>query len=472
MLRIAFLTILILLGISSGIVYTQWNDYQHLDSAKTDQPLLHDITARYDGIRLEIKHHISGITAENYEVVIPSSVTDLSCKSEKNMKCVFYSKNGKHFIKTEGLKEIDIHYYVSLPRKKSVMWLDSWFVTFISEPRQQFHVEMIDITKNNGIWVAGAPLEGQVKRKGFTYYAWTQKDVSSFPLYFQSTKLNRTASRKIEIYSRKEVDTEEWEKTKAANLSAVPSLTVVVSPVYVKYIAPTLIVISEKYSFASIQADYMRSYYRSYYFPNSHVQEWVWDLLAAMALSDGAETSKAKQVLKELNSQLTNEEKETFLNGVLKQEGKELTLQLLDRALGSVRHGETTYFVDNGRQKEHFSPLLFKEKLELFVNGQRLEETYTITRNGERLLPFVEIMTTLGYHVNKSGEAVFIEKGYNSWRFFVNSNMYMKGSSQFGASSVIIHEINSKLYISEKMLQEWFYVETRERDNAIYINEQ
>jgi hypothetical protein len=467
MLRVAFLTVLLLLGVSGGIVYTQWNDYQH----KANEPLVHHIIARYNGGSLEVQHRLSGIISDHYEVMIPNIARNFSCKSEKDKKCVFYSENEKSFIKTKGLDNLEMQYSLPLAQKKDVIWLENWSTVFISGQRQQFHVEMIDFTKNDGIWIAGAKLEGQTKRDSFTYYAWSQKDIVSFPLYFQSMKLNRTVSENIEVYAGKEIDIGQWTKTKAGGIVDVPSLTIVVSPVHVKYVSPTLIVMPEKESFTSVQADYVRAYYRSLYSFHSPVQEWVWDFLTAMTLNLEAMTPKAKQVLNELNSELTSEEQAEFLDAVLKQKGKELTLQFLDRALGNVRHRSTTFFVDNSQRKSLF-PLLFKENILLFVNEQQLKGVSSITRHGEQLLPFVEIMTKLGYQVRQSGDAVFIDKGYNSWRFLVNSNIYMQGNDRFDASSIIIHEIDNKLYISEKMIQEWFYIEVKERDHAIYINEQ
>jgi hypothetical protein len=471
MLRVAFFTILLLLGVSGGIVYTQWNDYQHESSTKANEPLVHHIIARYNGESLEVQHHLSGVISGNYEVVIPNKARNFSCKSERDKKCVFYSENEKRFVKTKGLDELEMEYSLLLAEKKDVIWLENWLTTFISGQRQQFHVEMMDFTKNDGIWIAGAKLEGQTKRDSFTYYAWSQKDIVSFPLYFQSMKLNRTVSENIDIYANKEIDIGQWTKTKAGAIADVPSLTIVVSPLNVKYVSPTLIVMPEKGSFASVQADYVRAYYRSLYSFHSPVQEWVWDFLAAMTLNLKAMTPKAKQLLNELNSELTSEEKAEFLDAVLKQKGKELTLQSLDRALGNVRHGSTTFFVDNS-QRESLFPLLFKENTLLFVNEQQLNGVSAVTRHGERLLPFVEIMTKLGYQVRQSGDAVFIDKGYNSWRFFVNSNTYTQSNDRFDASSMIIHKIDNKLYISEKMIQEWFYIEVRERDDAIYIDEQ
>jgi hypothetical protein len=470
MLRVALFTILLLLGVSGGIVYTQWNDYQHESRTKANDSLVHQIIARYNGESLKVQHRLSGIISENYEVVIPNIARNFSCKSEKDKKCVFYSVNEKRFVKTKGIHYLEMRYSLPLAQKKDVIWLENWLTTFISGQRQQFHVEMMDFTKNDGIWIAGAKLEGQTKRDSFTYYAWSQKDIVSFPVYFQSIKVKRTVSENIEIYANKEMDIGQWTKTKAGTIADVPSLTIVVSPLNVKYVSSTLIVMPEKESFASVQADYVRAYYRSHYSFHSPVQEWVWDFLTAMTLNLEAMTPKAKQVLNELNNELTSEEKEEFLNAVLKQKGKELTLQFLDRALGDVRRGSTTFFVDNS-QRESLFPLLFKENTSLFVNQKQLKGVSVITRHGEQLLPFVEIMTKLGYQIRQSGEAVFIDKGYNSWRFFVNSNIYVQGNDRFDASSMIIHKINNKLYISEKMIQEWFYIEVRERDHAIYINE-
>jgi hypothetical protein len=472
MLRVTLLTILMLLGISGTIIYTQWNDYQLASSEAKNMALVHDIMIRNNGKQLEIRHRLSGVNEENYEITIPKTIKNLSCETEANKKCFFYNKNGKSFMKTNGLTSIQLKYVVSLPTKTDAIWLKDWSVSFLSKQKQQFRVELIDLTQKDGVWMAGAQLEGQIRRDDFMFYSWSQTDVLSFPLYFQTMKLERMDYGTMEIYTRKESNVKEWEETIAGKISNVPSLTIVVTPFQRKHISPTLIVIPEKESLTSIEADYIRSYYRSLFHPNSQVEDWVWDLLAAIILNKDASIPKAKEVLKEFNNQLTKEEKKAFLEEILAQKEKELTFKMLDDALSKAHGGFTTYFSDNGTKRGYTPALLFSENDTLFVNGEQLKEVYAVTRNRERLLPFVEIMTKLGYKVKKSGEAVFIDKGYNSWRFFVNSTIYMESNDRYGTSSVIIHEINGKLYISEKMIQDWFYVEIEQRDNQIFINEQ
>lgn len=61
---------------------------------------------------------------------------------------------------------------------------------------------------------------------------------------------------------------------------------------------------------------------------------------------------------------------------------------------------------------------MFTNEGNLYVNDKVLKEGKAVLRGGELLLPFKEVMEKLGYHVTQSGDAVFIEKGSNRWRFF------------------------------------------------------
>ncbi len=61
--------------------------------------------------------------------------------------------------------------------------------------------------------------------------------------------------------------------------------------------------------------------------------------------------------------------------------------------------------------------MTFTERKMLVVNEVKLPTAHVLLKDGQQLFPFVPIMRTLGYTVQRSGEAVFIEKDGARWRF-------------------------------------------------------
>lgn len=81
MWKVAFISMLLFLGVSAGALYYQWNEY-HTEATK-QSVLQHDIEATFTGKTIEVVHHIRGAVADAYEVTVPKEVTNISCAKKK-----------------------------------------------------------------------------------------------------------------------------------------------------------------------------------------------------------------------------------------------------------------------------------------------------------------------------------------------------------------------------------------------------
>lgn len=461
MMRTAILMIVLFLGISGGAMYMQWRDYEQTNSRNGATPLVHTIDIRHVGKQLEITQTIEGLTERSYEVMIPSGAKQMTYIIGNKRQTLAYERNGKSSVQVGGHNRISFRYVISLPPLKTI-WLERWSVVVFSKQPQQFHVQLIDYVAKNGMWVAGAPLDGRVKKDSFTLYSWSQKNLLSFPLYFQPTELPKKVYGHIEVYGQNKAG------IKVPKWADVPSFTLVLSPWGDQYLSPTLVVVPETASLSSIQAEYMRTYYASYFLPSGEMNEWVADLLTALALQKQPVTPRAKAVWQQFQQKLTEDEKKAFLSFVLQHRGEILTPSMLDEALSASRTGETTYFTDLMKKRRSLL-LVFTNEGNVYVNDVPLKEAKAVLQNGEILLPFTEVMSRLGYDVRRSGDAVFIENNDNRWRFFVNSSVYMQGNDRFGAPSIIIRDINGMLYMSTDIIQRWFSVQVWTTDRDVYV---
>jgi len=460
MMRTAILMIVLFLGISGGAMYMQWQDYQQENNQANGTPVVHVIDIQRSKNKLEITQTVTGLTASSYEIRVPNGVKQIVYTVGSKQKPLAYDRNGKSSVQMNGNNQLVFHYVISLPSSKTI-WLERWSVVIFSKQLQQFYVQLTDYVKN-GMWMAGAPLDGRMKKEAFILYSWSQKQVTSFPLYFQPAELLRKAYGNVEIYGEKKM------KEKVTKWADVPSFTLVWSPWGDRYLSPTLAVVPEAASLSSIQEAYMRAYYAAYFLPSGEMNSLVADLLTAFMLQKQPITPQAQAVWQQIQQKLTKDEQKTFFASVLKHRGEVLTPSMLDQALSASRTGATTYFTDwlkNGRSLS----LVFTNEGYVYVNDVPLKGAKAVLQNETMLLPFPEVMSQLGYHVRRSGDAVFIEKDNNRWRFFVNSSIYMKGNDRFGAPAIIIYDINGALYMSPDMIQHWFPVQVWTTERDIYV---
>lgn len=101
--------------------------------------------------------------------------------------------------------------------------------------------------------------------------------------------------------------------------------------------------------------------------------------------------------------------------------------------------------------------MTFTERKMLVVNDVKLPNAHVLLKDDQQLFPFIPIMRTLGYTVQRSGEAVFIEKGNGRWRFFTNS------------ANAVIREWNGTLYIERTEFPKWFSVYISETAEEIHV---
>jgi len=458
MMRTAILMTVLFLGISGGALYMQWRDYEQARNGH-DVPLVHFINVTQDGKTLKVQQTVTGLTTPIYNIQVPMGVKQLMYTIDNKQKTLTYDRSGKASVKTES-DQIMFHYVLPLPATKPI-WLDRWMITFFSTQPKQLYVQLTDYTKS-GTWVAGAPLDATLKKEEAVFYSWSQKGVSSFPLYFYPMELQRSVYGTVEVYGINKME-------KAEKWTDVPSFTLVWIKRGSPHLSPTLVVVPENVSLSSLQEMYMRTYYAAYFLPSGEINAAVADLLTAFTLQKQPVTPKGKVIWQQLTKNLTKDEQKAFFTAVLNERGKALTPAALDEILSASHPGQTTYFTDlfvSGRPQS----LVFTNEGKVYVNNVPVKQAKAVLQNEKVLLPFVDVMTSLGYHVRRTGNAVFIEKGDNRWRFFVNSSIYMKGNDRFGAPAIIIYDINGELYMTPDMMQYWFPVQIWRTERDVYIS--
>lgn len=101
--------------------------------------------------------------------------------------------------------------------------------------------------------------------------------------------------------------------------------------------------------------------------------------------------------------------------------------------------------------------MTFTERKMLVVNDVQLPNARVLLKDGQQLFPFIPVMRTLGYTVNRSGEAIFIEKDGERWRFFING------------TNAVIQQWDGSLYIERTEFPKWFSVYISEMAEEIHV---
>lgn len=439
MWKVTFISMLLFLGVSAGALYYQWDEY-HTEATK-QSVLQHDIEATFTGKTIEVVHHIRGAVADTYEVTVPKEVTNISCAKKKT--CV-EQKNGKTIVDASKTNTLSLTYRVSIVPKEP-LFIQQWLVYFRTTQPQQTNVSLIDVVHPKGVWAADGKLVGYVHKPSFSFFMWEKKGGQTVPLYFQSQPLQPTFNGDLVIYATKplhETALSFWKKSDVQ--------TLIVTSSRLQYMTPTFVIISDTASVSDTQRAYVRVQLQ-HRFPNSTVPDWIWDLLVSYMTKTEPMTKRAKLVFQQLQQTLTKEQQQTFWTLVTKNDGQPLTLKKLDEWLGEAYEGNTTFF-QNGEPY-----MTFTERKMLVVNDVKLPNAHVLLKDDQQLFPFIPIMRTLGYTVQRSGEAVFIEKGNACWRFFTNS------------TNAVIREWNGTLYIERTEFPKWFSVYISETAEEIHV---
>ncbi|MED0656615.1 hypothetical protein [Anoxybacillus ayderensis] len=439
MWRIAFISTLLFLGVSAGALYYQWDEY-HTEATK-QSVLQHDVEATFTGKTIEVVHHIRGAVTNTYEVTVPKEVKNVSCVKQK--QCV-KQKNGKTIVHVPNTHTISLTYRVTVAQKEP-LFIKEWLIRFHTTQPQQMNISLTDVVHPKGIWAADGKLVGYVYKPSFSFFMWEKEGGQTVPLYFQTKPLRTSFDENVSIYTTKPLNDAERSFWRQNGVQ-----TLVVTSFRLQYMTPTFVIISDTSSFSDVQRAYVRVQLEQR-FPNSAVPDWIWDLLVSYMTKTEPVTKQAKRALQQLKQTLTKEEQQTFWTLVQTSDGQSLTMKKLDEWLGKAYGGNTTFF----QNEEPY--MTFTERKMLVVNEVKLPTAHVLLKDGQQLFPFVPIMRTLGYTVQRSGEAIFIEKDGARWRFFING------------TKTVVQQWDGTLYMERTEFPKWFSVYISETSEEIRV---
>lgn len=472
MWKIPFTFFIILSAVISGLLFWQWDAY----SKEMEQPADRVLASQMISIKTEtdtlvITQKLSGFT-ENKEIpfTLPSEVITWKCLLEDGSECERQEESVTS-IKPDNKGNIQIQFILPIKENEKAFLKNQWLASFSNVQVTDTKVELIDSTKRNGTWVMGIPLIGNKKLDLIDYYVF-EGQLANPSLYWQADSLlQEEVDSKLMIYSEQN-DNFGQTFTSLQQISNRPHVTVVITNQLQEGNGNGMIITRPDIKPEMLEKKLLHSLLKIKFDNLPIEQSWLVDLHASLLLNSESQISKSNQIIQELKLKLTEEELESYLQTFLSEENV-YTPQKLDEILVRVMGKPTIFFENNKNEDANLVPLYFLEKRNISIKGKIPKDLHIIYLGDQKLFPFVETLSSLGFQVKalSDNETLLLTKGLNSYRFYVNQNIFIYNEEDYGLLENPLTKINNTIYINYQWLTSLFNIQIDEDENTVYLKE-
>ncbi|WP_170289651.1 stalk domain-containing protein [Cytobacillus depressus] len=452
----------------SGMLFWQWKAYSKQNDPINEvfEKAVQEITVKSKENKLHVTQRIHGLTKDmEYTVIKPDSLYGWSCKNIHNEPCDSKDENPETFLPIEN--ELIFEYIIPIEAKEQAFLLNEWTTVIPNVKISSTSIIIVDSYRRGGTWVAGTKIKGFKEMDIIDYYYF--EGVGAAPsLYWQlEPLLVGDELSKIHLYNSL--------KKPEININKIPDLTEFpyVSIVFTDLIAEQSgngIIISNPNIAGDAFIRKLLTYYYEQKLNPSNKQKWITDVLTSISAQLQAETDKGKEVLEEMKKKLTEEELLSFIK-LVSGSSEEITFQRLDQFVTKVKGLNTRFFTINAKNTQISVPLMFYDTRKVIVNGIHHKELEILYDEGKSLFPFIETMKALGYEASKleDGEKILVTKGKNTYRFFLNRNIFIYNEDDYGLFEKPLTNINGQVYMNKQWLEKLFNI-TIDNDHKISIS--
>lgn len=458
MRRIVIVFLLLLLSVTSGVLYWQWTIYSEKSaevkrtSYKASEMIRMDVTAK----TIDITHEILGLPATSFVVKNPRNVK-ISCQENKK-KCTFTDKQ-KTKIKTNG-GTIKFTYTLRKPKADAYV-LDNWALTLKDVTIHKTSVELTHHGKDAVTWAAGATLVGQTKKGKINYFVFEGVE-GVFPLYFQKQVMKQVEEHGFVIYG----DTSQKIIEYAKQYEVETPFTFIISTKRSSFSAEHLLIGRSKANIMQVLAN--RYYQKNYPF-KAKEEKWLQSFIGVYVLDEQAE-GKAKQLITELSKQLTEEQQTAFVALLNNNKGQGFSAARLDGYLSEVTGLKTNYFVSNKVEKNKRKSLVFINNAKWYDKQGNSSEIDSITKNSTRYYDLKQVAKKLGFEYEGiNDDQIYLTNGKRSYRLFPGEKTFFYNGTAYSIKGDLLKKINNKYYVTEEYLPKIFRVIVREQDGELQL---
>ncbi|MBY0120819.1 stalk domain-containing protein [Bacillus sp. S/N-304-OC-R1] len=465
---------IVLTTVIGGMLFWQWkayskqNDSINVPAEKVEQ----EITVKSSGNELNITQKITGITAKKeYKIIKPESLFRFSCMNKNNDPCNSSKESSLTIIPDQN--ELIFEYTIPTAQKNKAYLLEKWTAIVPEVTITRSTIIIVDTVNRSGTWAAGAEMKGFKEMDLIDYYYFEAAGTAP-SLYWQSKHLEKAdgSTGFIQFYSGAKLNNKFYMKELDA-LNHYPFVTVILTDQHIEQTSRGILILKPNIKEESLKRKLIQYYYEKKFKSLPSDQQWVLDVLTSYSANLPAETTKGKEVLLELKSKLSEDELKHFI-GLINKSPNLITIKELDNYISNLRGLSTSFFVYNSETPNSIVPLYFYDSRKVKINGHNVDGIKVLYEEGKSLFPFIKTMKALDYQaeVLEDKETILLVKGTNTYRFFLNRNIFIYNEDDYGLLERPLSTINGSIYISKQWIETLFKVSIDEEEKEIILSDE
>ncbi|MBS4189103.1 hypothetical protein KHA94_02585 [Bacillus sp. FJAT-49705] len=455
-----------------GMLLWQWKAYSKQNdlNSESSERAIQEITVYSNEKELQISQKISGLmSGKEYKVSKPDSLFRWSCKDKKGKPCDSGDENPYTFKANQN--ELVFEYTIPVQTNGSAFLLNEWVTSIPDLVITSSSIEIIDNARRGGTWIAGAPIKGFKEMDLIDYYYFEGIGNAS-SLYWQPKPIQMKQSNMEKVFYYGGQGLENMNHIQEMKrLKGIPFVSVVFTDQYREENGKGIMIVSPKTNEDELNQKLINYYFEKKFKDISSDQNWIIDVFTSYTTNQAAKTAKGKAIIEELGNKLSEEELNSFFKKA-SESSEILTLKQLDHYLSELKGWKSKFFVSNGESTESIIPLYFYDFRKVIVSGKEEKDIEVVIEQDKRLFPFVQTMKALGYDVQilSDKETILLAKGSNSYRFFLNRNIFIYNEEDYGLLESPLLNVNGNIYMNKEWIETLFKVNIEVGNEEINIS--
>lgn len=471
--RISFTLLIVLSSVIGGLLFWQWNVYSE-DHSKANAEQIENVTQQFSVKTvkenlLEVSQIFNGLKAnKEYRVEVPEVLSDWTCLKEDGNPCDSSDENPHSFLADNH--KIKLSFQIDLGKEESTVLLNQWSATLSDATILNTSIEVIDLNKREGSWVAGLPLKSHRELELIDYYYFEGKgDRSS--LYWQPTPLvYGKGEPNIDFFSAEKMNPTSYKFEFLEKLPNFSGLSIIMTEHISEMNGIGLMIVNPAINKELLERKMVYNFLLGKAKNMPLEERWLIDVLTSLLMGQESHVSKGNELLAELKKNHSEGELSQLLEQVFME--NTITPEKLDELLGSLVGKKTHFFTLNKSEETKLIPLYYSDVRRIFIQDKLHEKLEVVRVEGDRFVPFIDTFTALGYDVKalEDQETILLNRENNSYRFYVSHNIFIYNEENYGLLENPLRLINGKVYIEIGWLRTIFKLGVSETTEEIKLS--
>ncbi len=470
----AFLVSFILLIIIGCLLLWQWILFSNKEAGNgihNSESVSQKIDISVKSGQLTVKQKIAGLSkGKEYEIRIPPVAEQFSGLPAASKMTVNPdgSKSGTFRAESETLA---VNYEIPFVKNRPSLWGD-WLCEIKNATVTGTTIEVIDLQKGKGTWVAGIPLTTVQELEHFDHYFYRGR-AEKPALYWHPVLLKKVtvAEDKLTVYYEGDRQPEAGRFSKLESLTDFPYVSLILTDHLAETEAAGIMIFRES---GGKSDEWLWKLTHRYFLAKlkerSGDREWAADVLTSLFTGIKGEGKFAEEAIQELENNFSEKELHKFINKAA-AEKEHLSAEKLDRYLSEIKGKKTDFFALNRGTSSQVTPLYFYEARDIYVNEKLQKEIKVVYKDGERFYSVKETFAALSYDVEivGDGKTLLLSKDTRNYRFYAGENIFILNEEHYGLLEQPLLMIGERMFIKEKWLKKIFDCLINEEESKLEI---